>query len=475
MGMVLFSGSRPPYNPTSFAMRDVSMLSSLLNMLRAAPHRARIKDPQEVDRQFRYWRIRIMYSMYIGYAVFYFTRKSFTFAMPAMLQELPYTKADLGILASAFYITYGLSKFISGMISDRSNPRFFMAFGLMMTGVLNIVFAYSTSLLGLTIIWLLNGFFQGWGWPPCARLLTHWYSQRERGRWWGVWNTCHNLGGAIIPLIVAAAVAYGDWRLGMMIPGAIAIVMSLVLMNRLRDVPESEGLPTIEEYRNDFPVSQAELKEQTKTPMREILFNFVLNNKYIWMLCVAYAMIYIVRTAINDWGAVYLNSLGFSVPDADACLAFFEIGGFFGSLVAGFASDLLFNGRRGPINLIYSAGVLVATVIMWHMTSGGFMAFALIIGVFGFLIFGPQMLIGVAAAELSHREAAGTATGFLGFFGYLGAAIAGYPLGYITEQWDWTGFFLFVAVCAAIGIVVLMFLWSVSSFKHIHVEAEIAN
>ena len=105
---------------------------------------------------------------------------------------------------------------------------------------------------------MLNGVFQGWGWPPCAKLLTHWYSQRERGRWWGGWNTCHNVGGALIPIIAGVSAQYWGWQAAMIIPGILGIVMGTLLMNRLRDTPETLGLPTIEDYKQDHPAGPQE-------------------------------------------------------------------------------------------------------------------------------------------------------------------------------------------------------------------------
>ncbi len=86
-----------------------------------------------VDERYRYWRLHIMLGMYLGYAGFYFTRKTFNYAAPAMIADLGLDKADIGMIGTLFYITYGLSKFISGTISDRSNPRFFMGVGLIAT------------------------------------------------------------------------------------------------------------------------------------------------------------------------------------------------------------------------------------------------------------------------------------------------------------------------------------------------------
>ena len=139
------------------------------------------------------------------------------------------------------------------MISDRSSLRYFMGAGLILTGVFNIFFGLSSSLLFFAIFLGLNGLFQGWGSPPCAKFLTYWYSQKERGRWWGIWNTSHNLGGALIPVICTLAIQQFGWRSAMFLPGTLAIIAGLFLINRLRDTPRSVGLPTIENHNDDYP------------------------------------------------------------------------------------------------------------------------------------------------------------------------------------------------------------------------------
>src|SRR5262249_22918029 len=144
---------------------------------------------------------------------------------------------------------YGVSKFASGVLSDRANPRYFMAIGLFLTGLLNIFFGFSSSLVVFAIFWGLNGWFQGFGWPPCARFLTHWYSQSERGSWWATWNVSHNVGSFIIPWIAGASLHYFGWRYAMYIPGVICLAGALFLINRLRDTPQSLGLPPVEKFR----------------------------------------------------------------------------------------------------------------------------------------------------------------------------------------------------------------------------------
>lgn len=431
---------------------------NLLSKFSNAPRAKKITDPAVIDSKYSYWRMRTFYSMYIGYVFFYFTRKSFTFAMSAMSLELGFTKADLGILASILYITYGVSKFFSGIMSDRSNPRYFMAAGLIITGFCNIFFGLSSSIFLFAIFWGLNGWFQGWGWPPCARLLTHWYEKSERGKWWSLWSTSHNVGGAIIPSLMAFAISIYGWRVAMYAPGVICIIVGLFLVNRLRDTPSSLGLPSIEEYKGVIATEEEQVTD--KMSKKQLLLEVVLRNKYIWILGLAYFFTSVVRTVVNDWGQIYLVEMkGFTLAAAATCIASFEIGGFIGTLAAGFLSDKLFDGRRGPANVLFTLGVLVASIGLWYVpTSAIFFAHAMMFSV-GFFVFGPYMLIGMAAAELSHKKAAGAATGFVGWFAYVGAAAAGYPFGKIAQDYGWNVFFVVLAVCVLLAFALLSMTW----------------
>lgn len=398
--------------------------------------------------------------MYVGYVFYYFTRKSFTFAMPVLMQDLGLQISDLGILGSILSITYGMSKFLSGMLSDRSNPRYFMATGLILTGVFNICFGMTSSLLMFAIFWGLNGIFQGWGWPPCARLLTHWYSQKERGTWWGLASTSHSVGGALIPFIAAYCAGSWGWRYAMHIPGVFCILAGLYIMNRLRDTPQSLGLPSIEKFKNDHPATK--VQEDQNISAKEMLFKHVLSNRFIWILAISYFFCYVIRQAVNDFGALFLiNSKGYSILAASGSVFWFEAGGLLGMLVAGWGSDKIFRGRRAPVNVIFSLGVIAAIAGLYYSPPGSlWLDYGLMFAI-GFLIFGPQMLIGMAAVEVSHKKAAGTANGFVGWIAYLGAATAGYPISRIAEVWGWYGFFAALAVCGIMMILLLLPLWSI--------------
>ncbi len=438
-------------------------MNILRNIFSHAPYIEEIKDPEKIDKDYKYWRIRIIYSTLLGYALFYFTRKSFTVAMPGLIQDLGYDKGDLGMLASIFSIAYGMSKFTSGIITDKSNPRYIMAMGLFLTGVINILFGMSSSLIVFSVFWGLNGWFQGFGWPPCSRFLTHWYSQSERGRWWSIWNISHNIGAFTIPWIAGFALQYWGWRYAMYVPGVICILGSFLLVNRLRDTPQSLGLPAIEKYRNDYAgTTKEEVSHEHELTTKEILFEYVLKNKYIWMLGAAYFFIYFVRVGVSDWTALYLiEAKEYSRIGANGCVSLLEVGGFFGSLTAGWSSDRFFGAKRGPVNVLFGLALLGSITLFWLVPPAYPWVNSVAMFMIGFSIFGPQMLIGVAAAELSHKKASATANGFVGWIAYLGAATAGYPLGKLTEVLGWEGFFMGLMACCALAVIILLPMWGV--------------
>lgn len=435
-------------------------MGSMFKLFQPAPALPEIQDKETVNTEYVYWRWRIFYSMFFGYVFYYFTRKSFTFAMPSLITDMGYTKGQLGMLASIWALSYGLSKFVSGIAADRSNARYLMSVGLILTGICNILFGLSSSIVLFALFWGLNGWFQGFGWPTCARLLTHWYSRSERGSWWSSWNVSMNIGGAVVPILVAVCIAQWGWRSAMFVPGGICICMGLLLMERLRDTPRSLGLPSIENYRNDHTVSKNQEGDAELTS-KQILWEYVLTNKVLWVLAFAYFFVYMIRAGFNDWTALFLvETKGYSQLAANTCVSVFEIGGFIGSLVAGWGSDYLFGARRCPVNALFAIGILMSVLALWLIPGGYYIFDNAAMFMIGFCVFGPQMLIGVAAAELSHKKAAATATGFIGWCAYVGAASAGYPLGKVAETLGWEGFFWVMIGCSSLAVVLLLPLWS---------------
>ncbi len=431
-------------------------VNAVLNYFKPAPHLPEIQDGGVVKNEYAYWRIRIFYSIYIGYIFYYFGRKSFTSITPFMINDLGLSKSEVGLIATILSITYGISKFASGMLCDRSNPRYFMAFGLIISGLCNIFFGFSSSFWALAIFWGINGLFQGWGWPSCTKQLTHWYSRSERGRWWSSCTTSQTVGGFLGTFVAVFPASWFGWRWGMYIPAIMCLVSGVWLLNRLRDEPQSLGLPSIEKYKGEIQ----EPNSEKLMPIKKILFEQVLNNKYVWILSISYFFVYVVRQAIHDWGNLYLvETRGLTAVQAGFCVSCFEVGGFLGMLVAGWGSDRWFNGKRVPLMVLYALVLVIAVLGLWYINPGELVIPSLLFCIIGFLVFGPQMLVGLAVAEFVSKKAASTSNGFAGCFAYLGAAAAGYPILWISEIYGWWGFIVTLVLCSAITSIILMPIW----------------
>jgi OPA family sugar phosphate sensor protein UhpC-like MFS transporter len=263
--------------------------------------------------------------------------------------------------------------------------------------------------------------------------------------------------------VAALCAQYWGWRYAMYFPGVTCIIVGLFLINRLRDTPQSLGLPPIEKYKNDYPTAKKETEREILS-VKEILFKYVLTNKYIWVLAFSYFFVYMIRQAVNDFGALFLmKTKGYSMMVAYGSVFWFEAGGVAGSLAAGWASDRIFKGRRGPINVLFSLAVVFSLIGLYLVPAGMVYLDYLLMFTVGFFIFGPQMLIGMAAAELAHKKAAGSASGFTGWVAYLGAAAAGYPMSKVIESAGWYGFFVVLAISAGISVALLLPLWKIKT------------
>jgi OPA family glycerol-3-phosphate transporter-like MFS transporter len=407
-----------------------------------------------IDPEYRRQRRRVFAGIFIGYAAYYLVRKNFALAMPDILEEYPqYSKAALGSAMTGLSIAYGISKFVMGSVSDRSNPRWFMTLGLLLT--CGVTFAFGTvpaiygSLAVMILLQSLNGWFGGMGWPPCGKTMVHWFSTKERGVTVAGWNIAHNIGGALVAnLALVGVVIFGDWGAKFYFNAMIAAGCALIIAWLLRDTPQSQGLPPIEVYKNDYPEDYSEKHEKTFN-FREIFLGSVLNNRLLWAIAVANAFAYFVRYGVVDWIPTYLQTAkGFSFEESSFAWAAFEYAAIPGTILCGLISDRIFKGRRAPATILFMGCTLVALVVYGLNRHGPLWIDISALVAIGFFVYGPIMIIGLQALDLVPKKAAGTAAGFTGFFGYVfGSAIAGTGVGWIADHHGWNGVFITMVVC----------------------------
>lgn len=434
----------------------------MINFFKPAPHKPQMAD-DKVNGAYKIMRSQVFWGIFIGYAGYYLVRKNFSIAMPA-LEQMGYNKADLGWALSAVSTAYGISKFVMGTVSDRSNARVFITFGLVLSALVMAfmgLFSWATSsILIMSCLLFVNGWVQGMGWPPCGRVMVHWFSTKERGVKMSVWNVAHNVGGGIMaPLAVWGIYIFGSWGGSFYFPAIIALFIALITWLMVRDTPQSCGLPPIELYKHEQTKKYSESCEK-EFSTRQILFDNVLNNKALWIIAFANAFIYFVRYGVLDWAPMYLEQVK-NIPLSGSSWSYFtfEIAGIFGTILCGWLSDKVFKGRRAPATVIYMFLVMAAIYIYWQ--SGEKLVTNIAMASIGFLIYGPVMLIGVSALDLVPKKAAGTAAGFTGLFGYLiGTSLfANIGMGYIFQHFNWDGGFIALMLACGISIFLMFFVF----------------
>ncbi|VXC46267.1 sn-glycerol-3-phosphate transporter [Pseudomonas sp. 8Z] len=417
-----------------------------------AAHRPLLSS-ERIDPTYRRLRWQIFAGIFIGYAGYYLLRKNFSLAMPYLVEE-GYSRGELGVALSAVAIAYGLSKFIMGLVSDRSNPRLFLPVGLALSALVMLLFGFApwaTASVGTMFVLLfLNGWFQGMGWPPSGRSMVHWWSQKERGGIVSIWNVAHNIGGGLIgPLFLLGLLWFNDWHSAFYVPAVVALVVALFAFIVMRDTPQSCGLPSVEQWKQDFPEGYNETHER-EFSTKEIFVEYVLKNRLLWYIAFANVFVYLLRYGVLDWAPTYLKEAKhFSVDKTSWAYFLYEWAGIPGTLLCGWLSDKLFRGNRGATGVVFMVGVLIATLVYWLNPEGNPTVDLAALVCIGFLIYGPVMLIGLQALELVPKKAAGTAAGFTGLFGYLGGSVAASALvGYTVDHFGWDGgFVLLVGSC----------------------------
>lgn len=455
------------------------MSHHLWNILQS-PEVAPAYQDTALRKRYRYWRIRAFYAVFIGYALFYVTRSNIAVAVPKLLEDLHLSKTEIGVVFSVFNIVYAIAKFSSGVLTDKVNLRYFMAFGLFGTAMANLAFALSPQMvhgfaaLGVVvspitlfaIFWSINGLMQSVGSPIGPKVMAQWFSVSERGTKYAIYNTCHNVGAFAIMALGGWLVAHWGWQAGFQVPAAIAVLGSLFVLSRLPENPENVGLPPIAAYHQEVQSDLSAVAPIAETAATEALpavaWRYVFSNYRLWLLAFSSLFVYVIRYGLMNWAPTYLVEVkGANLQVAGLSSSTIELLGIPGGILAGMATDKYFSGRRIPVAAICLVCVALAATAFYYVPPGHPWLDAVAIGLCGFFTYGPQMLIpGLAAVDFATRRAAGTAVGLTGAFSYLGATITGVGSGYLVDHFGWAGGFYLWVGSAMIALLFILPLWS---------------
>jgi len=469
----------------------------------------------KTNKSFSYWQWKTIIVTMIGYAVFYLVRKNFSLAMPGLTADFGISKTQLGLFLTLNGVIYGLSRFVIGVITDRSSARKVLSLGLFLCGLVNILFGCSDHIAGwfislagkagsgvavtsilvyvMGVLWLINGFLQGMGIPPITKTLTQWIHPKELATKMSMWNMSHSIGAGIAmglcgwwimphlgvdlsanpeivsniaanlnvdisdPKVLDFARHYCAWRWCFIIPACVALLCSMWLFFSVKDSPSDLGFPEVVGKKKVIVQTPEEVAEH-----RAFVSKQVYRNRVIWTLAVTNFFVYVVRFAALDWGPTLLTeSKGMTLATATTLCVLFELlGGNLGMIFWGWATDHWFDSKAHHTSLVCMAGAAMAIAVFYFIPGDAHWAVTMIpYTILGFFIYGPQALLGVCAAQHATNRASATANGILGIFGYASTIISGVGFGYVAQHYGWNGAYVTIFITSILAIISLSTIW----------------
>lgn len=414
---------------------------------------------------------QVVWTIWLTYGAFYFCRTNLAVALPGIEEELGYNKAQMGVVLLSLKFTYGFGQFVNGQLAERLSPRQMLATGMIGSALLNIAFGFGTALYFFLFVWAMNGYCQSLGWTPCVRVLGNWVPVSRRGKAMGIVGTGYQLTAGLTFVVAGTAVWALGWRGALWVPPAILLAAAGVMLLFLRETPPDAHFENA--GRHDLPDA---------ADHRSVLENLrlTLTNPALWLLALSLGMLNACRYGFIDWGVSHLYAIEKDriqasvsagiAADTTAALdgailksavkyAVLPIGGIFGSLWAGWATDRYFGSRRAPVicGLLVVLGCL--TLVYDDVARASFAGTMALLFAIGFVIYGPQvLLVGTAPADLARNGTSAAAAGFVNCMGYVGAGFLGDRLtGHLAEYhgWEiaiyaWAGWAFLAAVLVAI-------------------------
>ena len=406
------------------------MFSSLIKYYKTGEDKPLLPKQKAIDKLYKKKRLSVILSVIFGYGSFYICRLSLSVAKEPMIQTGVINAEQLGIIGSVLLYVYALGKFTNGFIADRANIRKLMSTFLFVSALINILFGLTSSFFLFLILWALNGWFQSGGSAPSVVSICQWFSNKERGTHYGLWASSHNIGEGITFAVTAVIISTWGWRMGFVVPGLIDLIVAAVLFFTLADRPQTYGLPNVADFKKDYSAGKPSTESVKK------LHLMVLKNRYVWILGLSSAFMYVARYAIHSWGPLYFEEIKhYSLATSGLMIGGGTIFGLVGAISSGFISDKLFNSRRNVPTLLYGLLLIASLSVLFLNPPGNETMDIIALGGFEFSIGGLIVfLAGLIAIDFIPKKAAGAVKGVIGLFSYFGAATQDWISGLLIQS-----------------------------------------
>lgn len=426
---------------------------------------------EETARRYRRLRWQVFISATLGYGLFYVCRLSLNVIKKPLVDAGVLSEAELGIIGSGLFVTYAVGKFTNGFLADRSNIRRFLAVGLLISALINLALGFVASFGVFMVLWAVNGWAQSMGAAPCVVALSRWFSDRDRGSFYGFWSSSHNIGEAITFIVTAMVVSALGWQWGFRGAALMGLSGFVIVAVFMRDTPQSCGLPAPDVYAGE--VSEAGEEEADAVSVAEYQKQ-VLRNPAIWMLALGSAFMYISRYAVNSWGIFFLEAgKGYTNLEASSVVSVSSVCGIVGTVMCGWVSDRFFGGRRNLPALIF--GILNVLSLSLFLFGPAGMPW---LDVTAMVLFGLAIgalicyLGGLMAVDIASKKASGAALGVVGIASYIGAALQDLVSGLVigggktaevagaAASYDFTGVSCFWVGSAVLSVLCVLTVWN---------------
>ena len=419
-------------------------------------------------------RNRTFWGATIAYSLYYVCRMSINVVKQPLIDEGVLSAGQLGLIGSALLFVYAVGKFMNGFIADYCNIRRFMAVGLFISSVMNLVMGalgFFTGMIpsmvmffGFAILWGVNGWMQSMGSAPGVISLSRWFPRSKRGSYYSLFSSSPYIGEFISYNILAVVVGWLGWQSGFMMAALAGFIGTALILLFVSDTPESKGLPSIQE------ISGETLTKEDSMPTKD-LQKMVLRHPGIWVIALASAFIYITKYAIAGWGVLFLQKArGFELAEASQVIAFSAVSGILGTVLAGWLSDKVFKGDRVK-PAVLSGIISTSSLILFLFVGGGFVLNIFYVSLFSLSVGVLYCIVaGLMAVDIVPRKATGAALGVVGISSYVAAALqditSGLLIQYNTVQVDGADVYDFGPVSWFwIGAAVISFVLPVLNWK----------
>lgn len=420
----------------------------------------------EPHPQLRAWQWRIFWLLWTAYASYYLCRVNFAVAQPLILREFPHwSNAQVGSIPSTYALFYAVGQVINGTLCARWGARHMMTAALLIAAATNALFAFASTYPQMLVLWALNGYAQSAGWSLLVQTLANWTTSARRGTLLGLISTCYTVGNVVSWLLAGQLCESLGWRAAFWVPSLILVPVATVFFLFLRNSPEEAGLPPVrDDVAEPDRVGGSRGGEAATELSLPVILRLTFSNRVLWILGVGFFCMNAVRYAFMNWSIQYMADFqGRSIKGSALTAVVIPLVGSVGAIAAGWVSDHWFGRRRAPVCALMQAGLAAVCVGFTWVPRGEWVLATVLLGLAGFLIYGPDMLMsGAATVDISHPRAASIATGFTMCLGALGSIFSGAGVGWLKDltRGDWNLVFHALAGLVLVAAAFMVSIWN---------------